>query len=117
MVNTNQIKRGIAAFVDNEIMPHIPGGGLKKVAAGTVVALFLDNLDKTLTSADSPYIGLLGIKNEGGEFDVCKIGEKIKASMTDEGAHVDINVLGFNFGSMTFHRSDVDTLVRYITNA
>ena len=117
MVNTNQIKRGIAAFVDNEIMPHIPGGGLKKVAAGTVVALFLDNLDKTLTSADSPYLGLLGIKNDSGDIDIYKVGEKIKENMTDDGARIDINVLGFNFGTMTFHRSDVDTLVRYITNA
>jgi hypothetical protein len=117
MVNAAQIKRGLGSFISREILPNIPGGTLKRVAVGTVMDLFLDNIEKSLADKDSALYGMLGIGDDSGNVDIHKLAETIKANMTDDGMRIDLNVWGFKLGDMTLHRGDVDNLVRHITNA
>jgi hypothetical protein len=117
MANTNQIKRGLGSFIGTEIMPNIPGGTFKKVAVGTVLDLFLDNIENALADKDSMLMSLLGVRDAGGGIDVHKIAERIKSNMPDEGLKIDVKVWGFRLGEMTLHKSDIDTLVQHITSA
>jgi hypothetical protein len=117
MANTNQIKRGLGSFIGTEIMPNIPGGTLKKVAVGTVLDLFLDNIENSLSDKDSMLMSLLGVRDAGGGIDVHKIAERVKANTPDEGFKIDVKVWGFRLGEMTIHKSDIDTLVQHITSA
>lgn len=117
MATPNQIKRGLGAFISSEIMPNIPGGTLKRMAVGTVLDLFLDNVEKMVEEGDPMIYALLGIKDQSGGIDVHRVAEKAKANLSDEGAKIDLNLLGFKLGDMTLHRSDVDNLVRHIMNA
>lgn len=117
MVNVTQIKRGLGSFISREILPNIPGGTLKRVAIGTVLDLFLDNIEKSLTDTGSALYGMLGIGDGAGNVDISKLAEKIKANMTDEGTRIDLNLWGFKLGDMVLHKGDIDNLVRHIVNA
>lgn len=118
MVNIDQVKRGIAAYADTEIMSKIPGGGLKKIGIGTMLTLFINNLDKTLdSSAGAPMLGMLGIKNADGSVNIDAIAEAMKKNIDDSGAKINLAFWGIPIGDMTFHRSDVDALRTYILNA
>ena len=117
MANVSQIKRGLGSFVSNEIMPNIPGGTFKKVAVGTVIDLFLDNIENALGSNDSMLSSLLGIKDVNGNIDVHKIADRLKANMPESGLKVDVKVWGIHLGDMTLRRGDVDTLLQHIESA
>ena len=117
MVTPNQIKRGLGSFISTEIMPHIPGGSFKRVAVGTVLDLFLDNVEKMISDGDGTIYSILGIKDEAGSIDLQRLAEKLKANIPDTGEKINLNILGFRLGDMTFHKSDVDALVRHIMNA
>lgn len=117
MVNANQIKRGLGSFISREILPNIPGGTLKRVAVGTVLDLFLDNIETSLSDKGSALYGMLGISDETGNIDIHKVAETVKRNMADEGTRIDLNVWGFKLGDMVLHRGDIDNLVRHITNA
>lgn len=117
MVNVTQIKRGLGSFISREILPNIPGGTLKRVAIGTVLDLFLDNIEKSLTDTGSALYSMLGIGDDSGNVDVHKLAETIKSNMTDDGMRIDLNVWGFKLGDMVLHKGDIDNLVRHIVNA
>jgi hypothetical protein len=117
MVTATQIKRGLGSFISREILPNIPGGTLKRVAIGTVLDLFLDNIEKSLTDTGSALYSMLGIGDGAGNVDISKLAEKIKANMTDDGMRIDLNVWGFKLGDMVLHKGDIDNLVRHIVNA
>lgn len=116
-VTANQIKRGLAAYISSEIMPALPGGTLKRMAVGTVLDLFLDNVERMIEGGDPMALALLGIKDQEGGIDLHHVAEKVKSNITDEGTRIDLNLLCFKLGDMVLHRSDVDALVRHILNA
>lgn len=118
MANIDQIKRGLAAYADEEILNKLPVGGVKKFGIGTVLTLFIDNLDRTMAAGlQHPLAGMLGIKNADDTINVNALSEALKKNMGDEGVKVNLALIGFSFGDMTFHRSDVDALRNYIMNA
>lgn len=113
MATTAQIKRGLGAFIGSEIMPNIPGGSIKRMAIGTVLDLFLDNIEHAM-SDDGMLLPLLGIKNANGEIDINKVAEHLKKNIPDEGVRFELKALGFRIGDMTLRRYDVDTLLQHI---
>ena len=112
MVSIQQVKRGIAAFIDNEIMPGIPNGA-KKILIGTYISLALKNLDKGI---GAPAIAFLGIA-ENGNVDIDTVIEQMKNNIPLEGMKVDLTVMGMNFGDIKFHKDDADRLKNYILNS
>lgn len=116
MATTAQIKRGLGNYIGYEILPKIPGGTFKKIAIGTALDLFLDNIDKAIESEDGMLASLLGIKDHD-EIDIHKLSERLKANMPEEGIKVDLKVMGIHLGDMTLYRRDVDEIVRYIVSA
>jgi hypothetical protein len=118
MVNTNQIKRGLANFVDAEIINKIPGGTIKKTLLGAAAGLYISNMDKTISNiTKNPFIAALGVVNEAGEVDIDTLTDALKKNISDVGVHVDLDIAGIHLGDMTLHRSDIDVLRTHILSA
>jgi hypothetical protein len=118
MVNVGQIKRGLANFVDREILTKIPGGTLKKTAVGTMMGLYINNVERLLsTDSQNPFISALGIVDADGNIDVNVLADALKQNVPESGMRIDIDVLGFHLGDMTLRPADVDLLRSYILNA
>ena len=118
MVNVGQIKRGLANFVDAEILPKIPAGTLKRTLIGAAIGLYLSNLEKALAGATkSAYITALGVMDEAGNIDIDRLAEEIKRNMPPEGMRIDLDIMGFHLGDMTLNHSDIERLRAHIVNA
>ena len=118
MVNTAQIKRGLASFADDEILNKIPGGTLKKTLIGAAVGLYITNLEKNLAGiSKSPFVSALGVIDDAGGVDLDALTDAIKKNIPEIGVHIDLDVMGFHLGDMTLHRSDIDSLRTHILSA
>lgn len=115
MVTTSQIKRGLANFVDAEILPSIPGGTLKRTIIGTGVGLYLSNLENTMAAlSKNAYVVALGVIDEHGNVNIDKLAEELKKNMPPEGVKIDLDIMGIHLGDMTLHRSDIDVIRTHI---
>lgn len=118
MVNTNQIKRGLANFVDAEIVSKIPGGTLKRTLLGTAMGLYIGNIDKILSNGmKSPLISALGVIDDAGNVDIDTLTDALKKNISDVGIHFDLDIMGLHLGDMTLHRQDIDVLRTHILSA
>ena len=111
MASMKTIEKGLARFVDYEIMSNVPNGSWQKLVAGTAVALGIKNLGTTLMGyKDNPLIKMLGLWDEHGEIDIDSVAEALKSNIGESGMRIEIPLIGY----VTFHTDDVDTLKRYI---
>ena len=118
MVNIDQVKRGLANFVDSEILNKIPGGSLKKTLIGTAVGLYLSNFEKLIAGiSGNALIAGLGVIDEHGNIDIDRLAEEMKKNIPSEGIRIDLDIMGLHLGDMTLHASDVETLRMHIVNA
>ena len=118
MATMEQVRRGLASYIDNEILPAIPGGTMRKVVIGTAAAMLVANLEKTLTGAlNNPAMHTLGIVKEDGTINVDAIADSLRKNVPDEGMRLNIDIMGFRLGDMTFKREDVDRLREHIINS
>ena len=118
MVNVGQIKRGLANFVDSEILPKIPAGTLKRTLIGAAIGLYLSNLEKAFTGAtNSAYVTALGITDGAGNVDIDRLAEELKKNMPPEGMRIDLDIMGFHLGDMTLNHGDIERLRAHINNA
>ena len=118
MVTTAQIKRGLANFIDGEIMNKIPGGTVKKTLVGTFMGMYLHNIDKMVSNAHtSPFIVALGIIDVDGNIDIDTLMEEVKKNIPDTGLKIDIDVFGFHLGDMKLQRQDMESLRAHILRA
>jgi hypothetical protein len=117
MVNATQIKHGIARYVDSEILPKLPVGGLKRVALGTAASLYINGIDNVLENlTKNPFFSALGIVAEDGTYRIDRLAEALKGNIPDDGFKVSPRILGFSLGEMVFTRADIDALYRYINS-
>lgn len=114
MVTIAKIEKGVAAYLDSEVMPHLQSGGLEKVLTGTAVSLVIRRSGKILESyKDNKAIQMLGLMDAEGNVDVDILAEELKKNIPAEGMKVDVPIIG----KMTFHKADVDKLHEYITES
>lgn len=112
MVTIAKIEQGVAAYLDSEVMPHLPNGGLEKVLAGTAVSLVIRRSGKILEGyKDNKAVQMLGLMDAEGNVDVDILAEELKKNIPAEGMKIDVPIIG----KMTFHKDDVDKLHEYIT--
>lgn len=114
MVPVSSIERGIAAYLDAELMPKLDKTGWEKVIVGTAVSLAISKFSRTIIGyKDDKMIQMLGIMDDAGNIDVSAIAEEAKKNIDREGFNVDVPFLG----TMTFHTEDVDKLCNFILEA
>lgn len=112
MVSIDKIEKGVAAYMDSEIMPQLPNGGIEKVLAGTALSLVIRRSGTILEGyRNNQVVRMLGIMDEEGNVDVDVLAEELKKNITSDGVKIEIPIIG----KMTFHKEDVDKLHEYIT--
>lgn len=106
MVHIDQFRRGLAAYADREIIDRLPYGTLKRVLAGSAVAIAMQRgLDNMLKN---PAVQALGIVS-GDEIDADLLRDTFAAQIPPEGMTVDL--LGM---ALTFKPDDVQAIYRCV---
>lgn len=115
MVSMNQIEAGISRWLDKELMPKLPTGGqydgIKKAAT---VALALYAIKRGRAALDSlthnAFLGTIGAVDREGNVDLEGFVEEMKKQVPENGLKVSVPMVG----DMTFYRTDLDDVMRYI---
>lgn len=111
MVSIDKIEKGVANYLDGELMPQLQNNGLEKVIVGTVVSLAISRSGAIVAGyKDNKLVQMLGIMDGNGDVDVEVLAAELKKNIPKEGVKVDIPIIG----TMTFHKNDVDKLYEYI---
>lgn len=110
MKSIHYIERGIANYIDNEVMAKFPNGTWQKVAISSIVAIAVHKYAKVL--AENRALQTMGIV-EGDMADVEAYAEQLKKSMPGGGVTIDVPMLG----EITLTAPDVDVIVNYINQA
>lgn len=112
MVSINQIEKGIASYLDAELMPKFPQTGLERVLIGTGVSLLVKkNVKRISELQQNPIVGAMGIFDGEGNVDLDMLRDEVKKNITTEGIQVDAPMIG----KLTFHKDDIDKLYNHIT--
>lgn len=112
MVTINKIEKGVAEYLDNELMPKLPSSGIEKVIVGTAMSLGIRKYGAIIEGyKDNKMVQTLGIMNNEGLVDIDILAEEFKKNMPSEGLKVEVPMLG----ELKFNKEDVDKLYRYIT--
>lgn len=107
MVNKEQIEKGIAKYLDSELMPQIHVEPWKQLVIGAGASIAVKRIGLLLDSLkDNKALSMLGIVDDSGAVDIDILAQEFKNKMPHEGLKVEIPILG----TITFHPSDVDTL-------
>ena len=114
MVSMNQLESGVARWMDTELMPKLESqGGIKKVAT---VAFALYALKRGRTAIESlsgsSFLNTIGAVDSAGNVDIEGIAEEIRKQIPDAGMRVTVPMIG----DLTFYRTDIDDMLRYIKN-
>ena len=111
MVTIENIQRGVAAYLDNEMMPQFPVNGIEKVLAGTAMSLAIRRSGVIMGSLkDNKSVQMLGIMDTEGKVDVDVLAEELKRNIPVDGVKIDVPFIGV----LTFHKADVDKVKDYI---
>lgn len=112
MVSIDKIEKGIAHYLDGELMPQFESSGWEKVLVGTAASLMIRKSGAIIAGyKDHKWVKMLGIMDDKGNVDVEALATELKKNIPKEGFKVDIPIIGV----MTFHKNDVDKLHEYIT--
>lgn len=112
MVSIDQIEKGIASYLDTELMPNLPQNGIQKLIAGTAISLAIKNLGPTIMGyQDNQFVKMLHIMDNEGNVDIDTLKTELKKNMPEEGISVEVPVLG----AMRFRKGDIDILYNHIT--
>lgn len=114
MVPISKIEKGVAAYLDAEIMPKFQDvNGFERVLAGTALGLIIRRSGKIIESyKDNKTVQALGLMDAEGNVDVDVLAEELKKNIPEDGMKVTIPIIG---GNMNFHKEDVKKLHEYIT--
>lgn len=111
MVSVDKIERGIADYLDAELMPQLQNNALEKIIVGTAASLFIRKSGAIIEGyKDNKIVKTLGIMDEDGNVDVDILTEEIKKNISKDGVRIDVPVIG----TLTFRKEDVDKLHNYI---
>lgn len=111
MIPIKTIEKGVASYLDNELMSKLPATGLERVLIGTAISLGIRRSEQTILGLkDNKVIQTLGIMDTEGNVDVDVVAEELKKNIPNDGVKVDVPMIG----GLTFHKSDVDKLYQYI---
>lgn len=110
-VSIDKIERGIANYLDAELMPQLQNNGIEKVIIGTAASLFIRKSGTIIEGyKDNKLVKMLGIIDGSGNVDIETLVEELKNNISKEGVSIDVPIIG----TLTFHKEDIDKLCDYI---
>lgn len=111
MVTIDQFKRGLAEYVDTDILPRLSGA--KRYGVMVYMALLMDGTSEKVTELlKNPAIAMLGIVDDSGLIDIDKIHDAAFNAMKDN-LDIDFPLIG----RFIFSRPDIDRLCDLIRRA
>lgn len=114
MTPFSQLQKGIANYLDNEVMPAFREEGWKRVAAGAAVALAIQRSEKFLPMIqNNSFAKTMELVDDKGDLDIEALIPVVKSQLQTEPMTIDVPMLG----KLTFRESDVDKLYDYIRTA
>lgn len=109
MVTLEQVKAGLAKYIDKEMLPHL--NGFAKIGLGAYSALAMSNLGAVLMKyKDAPAVSILGVIDEEGNVDIDKLYDAVIPVVANEKLSFDIPVIG----RYTINRMDIEKIYGYI---
>ena len=110
MIHKSRVLRGIAAYIDDEIVSKL-AGSWKAWALGGLAAIAVNRGDALITQyASHPVVKGLGLM-DGEMIDVDVIINELRRQASRSTATIDVPLIG----PITFGSSDIDSLYRHIT--
>lgn len=111
MITIEQAASGLSNYLDNEVLPHLPTG--KGLLLGTAAALYIRKAPEIVRRlSGNQAVQLLGVIDESGNID---IDELYNAALPQVKGSFELQ-LPF-VGSLTFDRTEIDKLYRYMKGA
>lgn len=112
MVSIDRVKRGIAQYLDRNLINKMTGW--QKWVFGAGAALYLENLSGTVMQLrEHPAIKPLGIIDENGNIAVEKVFQHLRVQAQKGPISFDIPMMG----RITLSEADVNELYQYIMQA
>lgn len=112
MVTMECVAKGVAKYLDAEIMSQYPDGSVQKVLVGTGLALMIRKTEKFAESLkENPMIQALDVIDADGNVDIDILKDALKANIPETGVVYENKMIG----KMTFMKTDVDKLYGFIT--
>lgn len=112
MADITSIERGIARYLDAELIPKLPENGWKRFGVGVVSGLVAKRGGLLLEGLkNNPMLQTLAVVDATGGFDVALLRELAAERIPESGLQIDVPVVG----SLKIYRADLDKLYGYIT--
>lgn len=113
MVSVEKVKRGLAGFLDNELMPMLPATGWESIVVGTALGILLRRLENIIGNLKQNGMAVAaGIVDEHGNIDIEIIREELKRQIQKKGSLQIENLPVVK--KITFNEGDVDKAFEYI---
>ena len=107
-----QVKQGIAAYIDNEFMPEVKEGSIKKVLIGAGIGIAIQRYSAIVDLyRENEFVKALGIFDSNGSIDVDTALAAIKQNIPTDGVKIEIPTMGL----LTLTAEDADKLKTYIS--
>jgi hypothetical protein len=111
MVSIDSIEKGVATYLDTELMNKLPQSGFQRVIAGTAISLAIKKSGNIVEGLkDDPFVKMLEIMDADGNVDIETLKDEVKAQFPADGIKADIPMIGV----VTFHKADIDKLYNCI---
>lgn len=111
MVSVDCVEKGIASYLDSELITKLPQDGIQRVLVGTVASLMIKKSGNLVDSLkNNQLVQMLELMDDNNNVDIDTLRDELKNNIQECGVRIDIPVLGV----MTFHKQDIDTLYSHI---
>lgn len=111
MVSVDCVEKGIASYLDTELITKLPQDGIQRVLVGTVASLMIKKSGNLVNSLkNNQLVQMLELMDENNNIDIDTLRDELKNNIQDCGVRIEVPILGV----MTFHKQDVDTLYSHI---
>lgn len=111
MVSIESVERGLARYIDKEIMPAIKTDGIKGFAVGTAASLLVKRGGNLLRGyAQNPMLQQMGLVTTDGAVDLDALRDAAKSNIPVGGLLVELP-MGI---SLRINTADVDSLYKAI---
>lgn len=115
MVNIEKIERGIASYLDRELLPGMPVSGGKKVLVGVGAGVVLKGYMQQLRELMGNDIATgAGIVDKEGNINLEMIRDEVLRRTPDEGMEFHVNIPFIGAVDLKLHRSDIEKMYSYI---
>lgn len=114
MVSLSQVQRGVAAFLDREVVPQLTG--FEKIVVGAGGGLIAAKLPELMNKlGDHPMLSILDVYHKDtGEVDIDSIYRAMEPYISAEPFSVKIPVVGI---TLKMGRQEIRDLYNYIKEA